>query len=134
MPGLTQPLRPDQPTTQKLAACALLTLAKASQPSRNAIIAAGAVPLLPSLLQSGEGFVDEIATAEALQNLASGSYSDKNAIIAAGALPMLVAILRSGQPRVHKPVADASNEPAVGSRLNNPFFLRMQLLHTAKVL
>ena len=78
--------------------------------------------------------MDEIATAEALQNLASGSYSDKNAIIAAGALPMLVAILRSGQPRVHKPVADASNEPAVGSRLNNPFFLRMQLLHTAKVL
>ena len=79
------------------------------------------MPLLLSLLQSGERFVDDIA-ARALQNLASGAYSNKKAIIAAVALPVLIAVLKSEQSRVHKSVADALNELAVGSRLNNPFF------------
>ena len=60
---------------------ALRALAYDSQPSRNAIVAAGALPRLVALLGSADCGVQEQASG-ALQNLATGSQHNKDAITA----------------------------------------------------
>ncbi|KAL3157946.1 hypothetical protein ABBQ32_012348 [Trebouxia sp. C0010 RCD-2024] len=73
----------------RTAASALRTLADSSKKLEDAIIVAGAVPLLVALLRSEQPTVQEQAAA-ALRRLAFGSQQTKDAVLAAGALPWLV--------------------------------------------
>ena len=90
---------------QKLnAAVKMWHLTRSSQPNRDGVIAAGALPLLVALLRSDQPAVQEAATG-CCGNLSSGSQLDENAIIAAGAVPLLVALLSSHHPALQEAAA-----------------------------
>ena len=101
--------------TPAAAARTLRNLAAGSQLTKDAIIAAGAVPWLVALLKSD--WSDMAAAAEALQNLAAGCQHNRDDIIAACAAPLLVGLLRSHQPRVQTAAAEALRNFAAGSQL-----------------
>ena len=87
------------PAVQTEAAAALRSCAAGSQQSKDAVIAANALPSLVSLMRSPHRSVLEQAAA-ALTNLASGTQSNRDAIVAAEAVPVLVSLLLSDQPLV----------------------------------
>ena len=89
-----------------------------SEQTRDAIIAAGTLPLLVALLRSDNSGLHQQA-ADALLSLAEGSQQNKDAIIAAGVVPLLVALLRSDKPAVHQPAAGALMSLTGGSQRNN---------------
>ena len=70
----------------------------------DAVIAAGAVPLLVALLSVDQPAVQEQA-AGALKRLAGGSEPSREAIRAAGAERPLAALLRSAEPAVQEQAA-----------------------------
>lgn len=82
--------------------------------AKDAIIAAGAVPLLLVLLRCGQPAAQEVAAA-ALVSLAHESQQAGKAIIAAGALPVLVAALGVQRPRAALSMA-ILRELAIGSQ------------------
>ena len=92
----------------RIAADTLEILAAGSQHNKDAIIAAGAMPLLVAALRSDQPKVQEQVSA-ALGILALGSQHTKDAIIAAGAVPALVCTLSSDQPNVQGHAASSLN-------------------------
>lgn len=90
------------PTVQRLAACAITASACSSQQDRDAgIIAAGAVPVLATLLRSHQATAQHSA-AVLLQKLA---VEHMDTFVAAGVVPLLVGLFRSNQPYVHSAAA-----------------------------
>lgn len=75
---------------QEAAAAALSVLTSGSQESCDAIIAAGAVPVLVTLSRSDSWFVQDIAEGT-LANLARGSQQKQDAIIATDAINQQIA-------------------------------------------
>ena len=80
-------LRSDEPPLQEMTATALQDLASGSQRTRDATCAAGAVPLLVTLLTSDQPAV-HAAAADALFSFTIGSQKAKDDIFAAGTVPL----------------------------------------------
>lgn len=74
--------------------------------NRTRMTAAGAVPLLVTLLRSDPPGVQEQAAA-ALYVSAYAALRNKDAVIAAGTVPLLVHFLRSDKPDVQETAAAA---------------------------
>lgn len=74
-------------------------LESGSQQNKDGMTAAGALPLLVTLLGSNEQLVLEMA-ALAVWQFAAGTQQNKDSIIAAGALPSLVTLLGSACPEM----------------------------------
>lgn len=87
----------DRYNVRQVAAKALKHLAKGSQQSKDAVIAAGALPLLVTMLRSDRPNVRDVAVG-VLGCVANGSQQSKDAVVAAGALPLLIALSLSQLP------------------------------------
>ena len=98
-------------------AATLECLALSSQHIRDAICAAGALPLLVDRLRSGQSQVQGLA-ARVLKSLASGSQQNKDAIHAAGALPLLVNLVWSGGLSLQRDAVEALTHLGSGTQQN----------------
>lgn len=97
LPAVTAAIKLDHSHMQHmaptlLAATLLAFLSGHSDPNKDAIIAAGALSILATLISS-EQASPCIAAATALSSLMEGSQSNRDAVIATGAIPMLQAVL-----------------------------------------
>ena len=110
VPALTALL---QSSHAEQAASELLRLTQGSQEDRKAIIAAGALPAVVSLLASAQ-FVVQQRSAAALGALAADSLQVREFIVVVGALPPLIHLLSSAQPTVQEHAA-----AALAALLNN---------------
>lgn len=96
-------LAADRADLQEVAACHMKGLANSSQQSRDAImiIAAGAVPLLVTLLRSDKpALQSSAADASGALGRDFGSYQNRGAVAEAGVMPLLVALAKSDQSNV----------------------------------
>ena len=93
------------------AAGALWNLSAGSQQGTDAIVAAGAVPLLAASLGSKEPSL-QASSAAALNNLSARS---QQCIISGGAVPLLVSSLKSDQPAVRERAASTLKNVAATS-------------------
>lgn len=84
-----------------------MKVAQGPQQDKDAIIAAGLVPLLAAFLKYQPDAWKQATLA--LGGLAVGSQQSKDTIIAEGTVPQLVALLRSDQPFIDRTAAVASH-------------------------
>ena len=107
---------------QDVAAYALGNLAAGSQQNNDAVMAAGAVPVLVTMLRSHQPKAQQIAAAT-LARFAKGSQHSSDAVIAAGAVPLLVALLGSDQANVQTRAAHALAYVAASSQQSSDVVL-----------
>ena len=115
--SLLAQLQSNAAVTQEQAAKDIYFLTKGSQSGVDAVIAAGALPLLVRLLRSDHLAVQHL-TVGLFKNFAAGSQQNKDAIIAAGALPLLITLLQSDKPSVVQQAAGVTSYLAAGSQQN----------------
>ena len=101
--------------TQPIDITVLRTLTADSQQNRDAIVAAGVVPLLVALLGSDQPALQQ-QVSNALRCLTHGSQQIRDAIFAASAVPVLIALLRSDHAYVQAQAASTVISLVVKSR------------------